>query len=145
MIRKTEIRLGNYVRDRGGKVIRIDFIELIQKGVETKFGQRIFIDKKEVHPMTEYTAYAEVIPLTEKWLLDFGFILYSTGSFCKHLNNDDSYLVIDLKYKNGVWLNINQEGVENSIKLSHIKNVHELQNVYYSLTGIELQLKDLKQ
>jgi hypothetical protein len=135
MIKGNELRLGNFVKDRGEKTIKIDFIEYVREGYDTKFGQFMFVEGEEVHPMTEYSDYANPIPLTEKWLLEFGFILYSTGSLCKHLNNDDSYLAIDLKYGNGVWLNINQEGIENSIKLLHIKNVHELQNLYYSLTG----------
>lgn len=91
-----------------------------------------------VHPMTEYSDYAEPIILNEEWLLKLGFTKYSTGSWCKNLKNDDSYLAIDVKYGNGTWLNINQEGQENTIKLIHIKNVHELQNLYYALTGVEL-------
>jgi len=83
---------------------------------------------------------AQLIKLTEEWLLRFGFVKFSTGSWCKNLNNDDSYLAIDVKYGNGVWLNINQEGQENTIKLSHIVNVNELQNIYYALTGVELSV-----
>ena len=100
--------------------------------------QKMFVEGQEVHPMTEYSDYAEPIILNEEWLLKLGFTKYSTGSWCKNLKNDDSYLAIDVKYGNGTWLNINQEGQENTIKLIHIKNVHELQNLYYALTGVEL-------
>lgn len=78
MINANELRLGNFVKDRGGKVIRIDFLEHIQNGYDTKFGQLIFLEGNEVHPMTEYTDYAEPIPLTEEWLLKFGFENWGT-------------------------------------------------------------------
>ena len=140
MIQGKEIRIGNYLKDRGGKVLRVDCIEHVENGFDTKFGQKMFIEGQEVHPMTEYSDYAEKIKLTEEWLSKLGFVKFSTGSWCKNLNNDDSYLAIDVKYGNGVWLNINQEGQENTIKLSHIVNVNELQNIYYALTGVELSV-----
>lgn len=138
MIQGKEIKIGNYLKDRGGKVLRVDFVEYVEDGFDTKFGQKMFVEGQEVHPMTEYSDYAEPIILNEEWLLKLGFTKYSTGSWCKNLKNDDSYLAIDVKYGNGTWLNINQEGQENTIKLIHIKNVHELQNLYYALTGVEL-------
>ena len=125
MIRVTDFRIGNIIL-QGGNITIIDSLERSINDWERTNHKR--------------TMDTEPIPLTEKWLLEFGFILYSTGSLCKHLNNDDSYLAIDLKYGNGVWLNINQEGIENSIKLSHIKYVHELQNLFFALTGVELSV-----
>lgn len=81
------------------------------------------------------------IPLNEELLLKLGFTKYSTGSWCKDLKNNDSYIAIDVKYGNGTWLNIDQEGQENTIKLSYVKNVHQLQNLYFALTGEELNVK----
>ena len=50
MINTNEIRLGNYYQDRGGKWLRVDFIEYIEKGFSTKFGQKMFLENQEVPP-----------------------------------------------------------------------------------------------
>ena len=58
MIQSNELRIGNYVFDRGGKVLRIDFFEYLENGYSCKFGQKIGVDGwGEVHPLTEYTDY----------------------------------------------------------------------------------------
>lgn len=84
-----------------------------------------------------------VIPLTEEWLLKFGFKLFSTGSYCKSLITDeDAYLALDLKYNYGFcWLNIKYGLTENTTKI-HCNSVHQLQNLYFALTGEELTIKN---
>lgn len=78
------------------------------------------------------------IPLTEEWLLKFGF----------QYDNDDDWYVYESK--NGISLSHiigglthyfgNQECLWVDI-LSEIKYVHQLQNLYFALTGEELQLQ----
>ncbi len=66
------------------------------------------------------------IPLTETWLERCGF---SDNEF------ETTYPVIKLRYHNGELLIWPDEG---QIKLNHIKCVHDLQNIYFALTGEEL-------
>jgi len=75
MIQPNELRLGNYVQDRGGKVLKIDTFETTHNGEEyvLKVGQRMFVNGNEVHPLTEYSDYLDPIPLTKDWLTRFGF------------------------------------------------------------------------
>ena len=40
MIQGKEIKIGNYLKDRGGKVLRVDFVEYVEDGFDTKFGQK---------------------------------------------------------------------------------------------------------
>ena len=80
------------------------------------------------------------INIDEKWLKDFDFKYFHTGSWCKDLNDKSAYIAIDIKHNNGVWLNIIQEGKENTVHLPEIKYIHELQNLYFSLTGYELRV-----
>jgi hypothetical protein len=131
MIKGRELRLGNLVKDRGEKVIRIDFLEHIQDGYDTKFGQLIFLEGTEVHPMTEYAYYANAIPITDDWIIRFGFV-----------RQDNNWKTLDLIFATVSWerlagfaLSFDKE----SIYLPHIKYVHQLQNFIYCLTGEELQ------
>jgi hypothetical protein len=77
----------------------------------------------------------EPIPLTEEWLLKFGFkkteyksdIIYDSG-----LQNS-TYITIDNNYSSYfMW----------GEYLTSIKYVHELQNLYFALIRTELILKD---
>jgi hypothetical protein len=71
------------------------------------------------------------IPLTEEWLLKFGFLknLTSWTNWEKPNNTKEVRLIIQGKY-----LFYNGRIIE---------HVHQLQNLYYSLTGEELELKEL--
>lgn len=128
MINPKQLRLGNYIQDRGGKVLRIDFMKHVQEGYDTKVGQLMHIEGEEVHPMTEYSDYANPIQLTEEWLLRLGFE-----------KEDDVFYKI--KDSEG-WLLTNDGELTKSISEFYIcvRFVHQLQNLYFALTGEELKL-----
>lgn len=70
------------------------------------------------------------IPLTEQWLEKFGFenrgLTYSGNNFWdiqKYSNTNDFYI--------------------QDIEVMHLKYVHQLQNLFHSLTGKELKVKEL--
>ena len=78
----------------------------------------------EIHP----------IPLTEEWLVKLGFISDSLGGF----NSPRSMNIYFLdKHINICYAKYAESGV----KLEHIKYVHQLQNLYFALTGEELTIK----
>ena len=99
--------------------------------------QKIDKDIYQVKPCTfqiDKFEYFKGIPLTEEWLLKFGF-------------EKDSIFGVDIKYKIGyfeVWYFRNTD----SYMLENIKNmkvfikyVHQLQNLYFALCNEELVIK----
>lgn len=78
----------------------------------------------------------EPIPITEQWLMDFGFEYakmerWMKGAFCLHFDyNEDS---IKRFYY-----------CPDTLPDIYIEHVHQLQNLYHSLTGKELILKQDK-
>ena len=138
MIQGKEIRIGNYLKDRGGKVLRVDFIEYVQDGFDTKFGQKMFIEGQEVHPMTEYSDYAEPIPITNDWLIKLGFKLYPSGYYCLDVSGEKVYISIGLKHDTEPNLILDSGEKALSYDLKHIRYIHQLQNLFYSLAGVEL-------
>ncbi len=74
------------------------------------------------------------IPLTEEWYIKFDF-----NKISKNILYNENYPIItgvDLKFeKNGVVLKLNGELSGES----KIKYVHQLQNLYFALTGKELE------
>ena len=133
MIQGKEIRIGNYLKDRGGKVLRVDFIEYVENGFDTKFGQKMFVEGQEFHPLTEYTDYAQPIELTPEWAKRLGFEIVSGG-----ISYDKDRL--SLYFGDTILSEKKGRTYFNSWAiLEHTpKHVHELQNLYYALTGDEL-------
>jgi hypothetical protein len=93
------------------------------------------------------------IPLTEEWLLKFGFEKEESKPSAKHHNYFSKY-ISDYKYcftyaefrkDFGVYIeytdssDLNDDGIKYPFCFG-IKYVHQLQNLYYSLTGTELSL-----
>ena len=83
------------------------------------------------------------IPLTEEWLLKFGFNKeYQKGYIGIDVYNSDFVLTEPLKM--GEWqTNYTFQFETGSVpKFKEIEYVHQLQNLYFALTGEELVLKN---
>lgn len=89
------------------------------------------------------------IPLTEEWLLKLGFDKYQWCDDCAFIGFNNSHMV--LRFFNGEWhcdkakITKDNRGQKMSngkpiIKNGFIKYVHQLQNLYFALTGKELTL-----
>lgn len=77
--------------------------------------------------------YFKPIPITEEWLLKFGFEQRLTKDW---FFNDK--LVIEKSFKGDVfWIRFRVFESE-SIEIAKLKYVHQLQNLYYALTNKEL-------
>ncbi len=85
------------------------------------------------------------IPLTEEWLLKFGFENIDKGDndyITYSDSNHNYYLQIDVRRKDGKYTildNTNYELI--SFSMVDIVYVHQLQNLYFALTGEELTIK----
>lgn len=139
MIQPQELRIGNYVYDRGEKVIRIDFFEHLENGYDCKFGQNgePLPDGAPAHPLTEYTDYAEPIPLTEEWLVKLGFVEIYSSDFRRRFELTQSPC---FEYS----FAFNQETTGDAIyygRYLKCECVHQLQNIYHALTGKEMEVK----
>lgn len=129
MMRPKELRIGNYfyLIDRTQEIhIPIQFTQEVvalgfRKAEFVNAGDNPAIYKKLFE--CEYSDMSE-ITLTEEWLIKFGF---------KKTNK--SYHM----YENSAWQTIrNMRKDEFFYKGTHIKYVHQLQNLYFALTGKEL-------
>ena len=81
-----------------------------------------------------YESECEPIPLTEEWLLKFGFEKELDLFYRKNKSS-----VIEIIFYDNGFLVANQ-----SICLDHIQHAHQLQNLYFALTGTELEYNERK-
>ena len=138
MLNKNEYRIGNLVQDAKGNPCKVEEISP-DHGVKAYSGM---ITKLPLSP----------IPLTEEWLLKFGFegdenqydiglsngdgvdlsVEFAYGTTCLKRKYVEDWLIEKYKHLNKV---------EDFCYIKHPKYVHELQNLYFSLTGEELNIK----
>lgn len=143
----TELRIGNYfdVIDRTNTIhfplnvcFKVYSIEPFKiSGCEHKMN---FCNVKKMHEFD--IKDLSPIVLSEGWLLKFGFEKIN-GVFKKKLRND---LFIRCSFhKNilGIVLDDIFEAVDKreTVILNPVEFVHQLQNLYYALTGEELTIK----
>lgn len=107
----AELRIGNWVRTK-------------QTNVEFK----IYHTNFDCPPIIKFNY--EGIPITEEWLIKFGFKKTISPSMMKL---EDIKL---MAYGNG-----NKWGVSAGAYYNSSIYVHQLQNLYFALTGKELELK----
>jgi len=132
-MKANELRIGNYIESYGNnhKITEIFFglVEFEEYLISTEEGITFEID--ELKP----------IPLTEDLLLRFGFekrlYKWNDGSESDDLFIQNSYFIgihdgyntISRLYRNEYQF------------LMNIESIHQLQNLYFALTGRELEIK----
>jgi hypothetical protein len=121
----TELRIGNLVLALTGET---KYNEVV---VNTIFGYGI----NSYYNEAEYV-YDEIkpIPITEEWLLKFGFKQIKPNHYWFKDKNSLRFSLID----NNLHCSIGDD--EYGVLYKMIKYVHELQNLYYALTNQELTI-----
>jgi hypothetical protein len=114
-MKANELRIGNYVT----AVDNIQTVSAIMSNCEDKY-----IFSKE-HYCGILLTDLEPIPLTEEWLLKFGFE-YRKDTDCYHYYN---FILNKLFVMMDIDIHV------------YIKHVHQLQNLYFALTQEELTIK----
>lgn len=109
----SELRIGNWVEDENG-----------------------YYQIESEHLQDEVFPYLQTweIPLTEEWLLKFGFVTTQWDNFDSYrleIGNNDYAIVI---YSDG-------HCEVGDIIITKINYVHQLQNLYFALTGEEFTFK----
>lgn len=105
---------------------------------ELRIGNLVYDENSQVHEITGHDLWSwefadfKPIPINEEWLLKLGLAkdrnIYTKGW---------SYLYY---FEDSYSFGIN---VECGIELRQIKHVHQLQNLYFALTGKELEVNQL--
>jgi hypothetical protein len=131
---KNELRIGNLV-DLGNRIAKI---------IEIGHLSCVASDLEETQDTIEDYNRTKPIPLTEEWLYKFGFEDidkrdhdYNTYTDSNH----DYYLQIDNRRKDGKYSILDNSFDDlRDFSMVDVIYVHQLQNMYFALTGEELIL-----
>lgn len=132
MIQASELRLGNYILQKvNNKIspVRCDYshFELLSKG-----------ESKDLYPVL----------LKAEWLEKIGFIENKKYALLPEAHEYILTLPVPGSNRNEIvaYIKTNKECfvravVENLVASAPVYHLHQLQNLYYSLTGRELEIK----
>lgn len=120
MVESTELRLGNYLQDRSGRLCRVERIDNNKEDVYAQ-GFRAPAIKGGMTSIPN-----SPIPLTEEWLLKLGF--------------QDTAAWPDVYVKDGVAviMELGKPKYFGSPSTLPLNYVHQLQNFYFAINGKEL-------
>lgn len=134
-MKASELRIGNFV----GLNLK-EFPENYFTVFEVANSNMVVQDGLTPHGFRDLSYFdaelLEPIPLTEEWLLKFGFV-DDNGSFYK-IPVGGSELFINPENGMVVWIERNNNVFNNPALIEY---VHQLQNLYFALTGEELYLR----
>ena len=122
-MKATELRIGNYLHE----------------AVRTKISRKIVnfelmqMDSLNIHHLEKFpeSISFKPIPLTEEWLVKFGFKQISERVYIKNYHYG---------YEFGITNIFIIKNDNCFMRYKHIQHVHELQNLYFALTGEELTI-----
>ena len=121
--------------------------EELRIGNWVMYSSKIQVNENKIRECVDHPDRFEPIPLTEEWLVKFGFEkveydsdkhgygveyileVYGIGGFILEYQDDFSIVILGVVEELGIAPNIDL-----------FKHVHQLQNLYIALTGEELTL-----
>ena len=132
-MKANELRLGNLVYGVSDRIEKVTHIT--EKEVKTNLlkldAESQLLNFNDIRP----------IPLTEEWLLKFGFEFNHQNEYWKHYQNDKGFNISQ-------WVHPTKfAGFEKfgafyyGDSYLEVKYVHTFQNLYFALTGEELEVK----
>jgi hypothetical protein len=139
-----DLRIGNYLKI-DGILVRVRSVYSFTNGsfknnegtVEAYRYDSIFEPKKISAGINRF----EPIPLTEEWLVKFGFVKDKKHDNCCDLKLENDFYLQGVGYGKS---NIKYEVIltdSSDNELTLVKHVHQLQNLYFALTNQELTIK----
>ena len=126
-----ELRIDNFIRlKENGNIFdvqvvgtRCESIDVYNNGIYTSYLKNI-----------DY--YLEPIPLTEEWLVKFGFKIV-----VKNAEKNGVLICYNIKEKTYDFV-LRDSFYNKKFTVSKLKHVHQLQNLYFALTNEELTIKE---
>jgi len=125
-MKANELRIGNLSKSKRGTILSFIGITPINQNLYWTNDSNSIINNNDIEP----------IPLTEEWVVRFGL---------KEKPNHTAFHIGDMQFDCKTMIggfHDNEFGLHYQTKI-HIKHVHQLQNLYFAITGNELKLNEI--
>lgn len=122
-MKATDLRIGNWVKSKLHGGLETEVFSVFHHSVKLGANPLALYKQDEIEP----------IPLAEEWLFKLGFVKLDTNDIF-YIHEDCMNFKLSKCLTMTAWHNL----MLHDVKLEH---VHQLQNLYYALTGEELTIK----
>ena len=138
-MKANELRIGSIVKSL---VNDEDFSIVEEIGHRASLGHYVSLNNQHSGVWLEHQERDLIlgIPLTEEWLIKFGFGINKRPSKDIYIEFNPRMAIL-FNQGNVGEMDLVQDGKFISFKHGHIKYVHQLQNLYFALTNEELTMK----
>ena len=132
-MKTKDLRLGNLVY-KDGEIYRIESLGYHES--DSPWQNLVHLASGDEDNICDY----EPIPLTEEWLLKFGFKKYYNLSKHWYLENQYQDYDYSIRYMRKKYICFAYCGSVGCKLKPNIQYVHQLQNLYFVLTGDEIEI-----
>jgi hypothetical protein len=131
-LKSVELRIGNYyIENKKIRTVRAADILNLERMESNGFNS-------DMNP----------IPISKEWLVNFGFdndkeVCWEKFEQMRWVKYENNYICVRLMKHDFAWwiiLEINASGEHIGINIGDFEYVHQLQNLYFALTGKELKV-----
>ena len=133
MIQANELRIGNFIMDRGNKIWQVDYWESSNKvaAKELIIGYCDFTKKPIFgHPLTEEVDFLKPVPLTNEWFNKLGVSSYGREKWLPVTNlKAELHFEVFTREMHGTEIVSTIKSQFCQLILDPIKYVHQLQNL----------------
>lgn len=131
-MKANELRIGNWIIQNGYDEA-VDGVRYADHSLD----EVIQVESETIGYVEDEPEFFDPIPLTEEWLIKFGFKKEESNGLYVIYESDD----VDIVWHGESLCFESIPMFTNEKALKHIKSVHQLQNLYFALTGTELEIK----
>ena len=125
-MKAKNFRVGNYLQDNKGRICKVEKLgtDWNENGIEAPAIKGALTTNPNAP-----------IELTYDWLINFGFV--KVGS-----NYEKGWLLLHTNKNTGTIDFLLNEPQTGKYKATVLEHVHQLQNLFFAITGTEIKLKD---
>lgn len=142
---KEQIKPTQEERGFAAELMTGNFVKVNRFGIDVP---AIIENFDDLHQISTGQLKASGLPLTDKWLEDLGFskgekTVKEGQSFNIEIGADRKLHINALNYNPHAWIRdcFTQSTLDDFAFLCHPKYLHQLQNLYFCLTGLKLRQK----
>jgi len=136
-MKPQELRIGNWVGTPDG-IFQVAVI--FDTGIKVDIGYGAVQQYSDSSIRPDFSN-VKPIPITEEWLKKFGFEYIEDTEYYWKQNPLENWGYRLVEFPRGTWV-ISQGFMNKFNELAHINYVHQLQNLYFALTGEELEIQE---
>ena len=137
-MKSTDLRKGNITYNSDLDIFKKGYVVMEARWI---YELAVF---ESAQTCEKYATRFTPIKISEEWLVKLGFTKENEGEyFIDAWSKGHPSARFEIEYRNGgILLKSRYQESNDDLRMNHVEFIHQLQNLYHSLTGEELIIKE---